>query len=91
MATGPGSTLTAVFPLVERAKQFVAHVTNPDGTTKPGWHLTDVKRTGKTVTWTVGPDASSHHFSDLLETVGAFGSDQRRKATLNGVTAPMEW
>ena len=84
---------TAVFPLVQRAKEFVALIT------EPGWSATDVIQKGRTVTWTGHPTTTEYpddpaltkwqYLTDMKETVGYCGSDQRRKATLNGNPCPM--
>lgn len=86
------TTWTAVFPLVDRAKEFEARMN------EPGWWVTDVVRKGRTVTFTPAlPEGNdlynnlSTYFGDMLMTVGYYGSDMRRKATLNGVKAPMSY
>ena len=84
------TTWTAVFPLVDRAKDFEARMN------EGGWYLKDVARKGRTVTFTPDLPADtdltlSMYFGDMLGTVGYFGSDTRRKATLNGVKAPVSY
>lgn len=75
-------TFTARFPLAERAERFAARLA------EPGWWAADVVQKGRTVTFTVTPpdgftEGREQVFRDYLETVGYYGSDQSRKATLS--------
>lgn len=82
---------TAKFPLVDRAKRFA------DRINEPGWWAENVVQQGRTVTWDVAfPDnvdneSRRSYLGDMLESVGYYGSDDRRKATLNGLTAPVSY
>lgn len=77
---------TAVFPLVSRAVDFAKRIT------EPGWYAENVTQKGRTVTFTTPADrADSDTFSDYLDAVGYYGSDIERKATLNGVKAPISY
>ena len=83
---------TAQFPLVKYAEEFAARIS------EPGWWAVDVKQKGRTVTFThYVPESAaaslygSDGFADMLQTVGYYGSTQSRKATLNGVRAPMQY
>lgn len=75
---------TATFPLVKRAEDFAERIA------EGGFSAEAVVRKGRTVTWNSTSD-SEDYFLDLLETVGYYGSDERRKATMNGVKAPMSY
>jgi hypothetical protein len=82
----------AKFPLVERAVGFAKRIQ------EPGWWAYDVVQKGRTVTFKAQtPEGYEERnvpdqlFRDYLLTVGGYGSDQYRKATLNGVPAPMEY
>ena len=86
------ATYTAVFPLARRAQQFAMTIE------RDGWYAYDVERTGRTVTWEAdlipsasydeAPDPGFVYLQDMLLTVGYYGSDASRRATLNGVRAP---
>lgn len=78
-------TFTAVFPLVARAEAFVEAMTTKN------WYVTNVVRKGRTVTFQTDRPTEPDYFADMVLTVGCYGSDQRRKATLNGVKAPMTY
>jgi hypothetical protein len=73
--------MTAEFPLVGRAKSFA------DRIREPGWSAYDVVQQGRTVTWKSDSD-NDCYVLDMTETVGHYGSDQRRRAKLNGRPAP---
>jgi hypothetical protein len=84
----------AKFPLAERAERFAQRIA------EPGWWAFEVVHKGRTVSFKVqtpeGFEEAPYNgpnqvFWDFLGTVGSFGSDQRRKATLDGVPAPMEY
>lgn len=88
MPNRTGETFTAVFTRVSHAQEFVAHVTKEPG----GWHMTDLARKGKTVTWVCTQDDDGYALNDMLETVGCFGSPPiGPKAKLNGITAPASY
>lgn len=81
---------TAVFPLVADATSFAERIR------MPGWWVANVKQKGRTVTWDddYPADADITHAegeADMLLTVGYYGSNTRRKATLNGRKAPMSY
>lgn len=82
--------LTAQFPLADRAAQFAARIQ------EPGWYAEQVEYIvgRRKVSWQFDPAAHPTtepagpewtHFQDMLEAVGYYGSDQRRKATLSAV------
>lgn len=84
----------AEFPLARYAAAFAAKISGP------GWWARDIVQKGRKVTFSAttpaGYEEAEHNgpnqlFMDYLGTVGAFGSTQSRKATLNGVKAPMEY
>lgn len=88
---------TAVFPRADRADAFYARIT------EPGWSAFNVKHIAgrRKVEWDADPVASNGgqeeaygvpvawtYFNDMLETVGYYGSDQSRKATLQASAGP---
>lgn len=91
---GETYAFTARFPLSARAEAFAARIT------EPGWWATDVVQKGRTVTFSVtvpddytvydtGPATGGAQIeSDYRETVGYYGSDQSRKATLSRDEGP---
>ena len=72
---------TAVFPLVKRAVEFTGWLDRSN---------IAYEQKGRTVTFTA-PDYEPIEFGDYLLTVGYYGSDIKRKATLNGVKAPISY
>jgi len=90
--TANTATFTAWFPLVERAKSFTARIT------EPGWWATNVVQKGRTVTFEVDVETLTdsqttlaEYACDMRQTVGYYGSDERRFATLDGVWCGMQW
>lgn len=92
-AASAGSTtpdFVAVFPSVDRAVAWHERLTgNPEGN-----YATNIARKGRTVTWDILAPAGAD-LADLADTlrenVGYVGSDQRRRATLNGRSCPFCW
>lgn len=84
--------MVAEFPLVNRAVKFAERISDP-----ASWYALNITRHGRTVEWDAdttrfGPGNDLWHYTmDMLETVGYYGSDERRKATLNGMRAPMSY
>lgn len=82
---------TAVFPKVAYAVSFVENLRNP------GNWVTNVVQKGRTVTWDSDTSRWPADYSkfdalqDALERAGYFGSEQSRKATVNGHKAPFVW
>jgi hypothetical protein len=77
---------SAEFPLVRNAEAFAARIS------EPGWRCGEVVRKGRKVSFNApASDEPGQPFGDYLETVGYYGSTQRRQATLNGVKAPFVW
>ena len=86
---------TAVFPAVAQAVKYADRLAEGRG----DWAV-NVVRKGRTVTFNIevpAKYADSPHvndyqlFLDALDLVGYFGSTQNRKATLNGVKAPISY
>lgn len=78
-------TYTAWFPVMARATAFAARLR------EDGWYVEKVEQKGRTVTFQTDRPTDPEYTADMLLTVGYFGSDERRKATLNGVKAPMSF
>lgn len=78
----------AVFPTVAAAKSYAAAIAQPGN-----WSANIIQK-GRTVTFDLAvPEQYKDevYFSDFLDRVGYYGSTQSRKATLNGVPAPMSY
>lgn len=77
-------TFTAHFPKVAYAQKFAERIT------EPGWSAVNVVQKGRTVTWESSSPEPDYTL-DMLETVGYYGSTTVRRATLNGVPAPVSY
>lgn len=75
----------AWFPVMSYATEFAARLR------EDGWFVEKVEQKGRTVTFQTDRPTDPEYFPDMLQTVGYYGSTQKRKATLNGVKAPISY